>query len=110
MLAGQRHKYCNISNILVGKDFLSVVILICFPIFFSEEEEDDEDEFTDGDEDDDDVDCCDEDCEEEEEDDNDEHLDIEHGGRMLKGRNSEVEPVILRGERDLHSMEWDNNL
>jgi len=75
-----------------------------------EEEEDDEDEFTDGDEDDDDVDCCDEDCEEEEEDDNDEHLDIEHGGRMLKGRNSEVEPVILRGERDLHSMEWDNNL
>lgn len=56
------------------------------------------------------MDCCDEDCEEEDEEDNDDHLDIEGGGRMLKRRSSEVEPVILRGEREIHSMEWDNNL
>merc|ERR1712223_1167469 len=70
----------------------------------------DEDEYTEGDEDDDDVDCCDEDCEEEDEDENDDHLDIENGGRILKNRSSVREPVVVRGEREINSMEWDNDL
>merc|ERR1719322_2372017 len=76
----------------------------------SEEEDDDDDEYTDGDEDDDDVDCCDDDCDEEDEEDNDDHLDIENGDRILKNRGSEREQVAMRGEREIHSMEWDNNL
>ena len=35
---------------------------------------------------------------------------IENGGGNLKHRNSEREPVVMRGEREIHSMEWDNNL
>ena len=78
---------------------------------FAEEDEDDEDEYTDGDDDDDDDgDCCDEDCEDEDDDDNDEHLDVEEGGRIIKRHGSEVEIVGLRGEREIHSMEWDNNI
>ena len=56
------------------------------------------------------MDCCDEDCEEEDEDENDDHLDIENGGRILKNRNSVREPVVMRGEREINSMEWDNDL
>ena len=74
------------------------------------DEDDDEDEYTDGDEDDDDVDCCDDECEEEDEDDNEDHLDIENGDGTLKNRSSEREPVVMRAEREIHSMEWDNNL
>ena len=74
------------------------------------DEDEDEDEYTDGDDDEDDADCCDEDCAEEDDDENDENLDVEEGGRMIQRRGSEVETVGLRGEREIHSMEWDNNL
>lgn len=75
---------------------------------FADEDEDDEDEYTDGD--DDDVDCCDEDCEEEDDDDNDENLDVEQGSRIIKRNGPNAEIVGLRGEREIHSMEWDNNI
>ena len=83
--------------------------LICFH-FFTEEEEDDEDEYTDGDEDE-DVDCCDDDCgEEEDEDDNDDNLDSTKGHRIIHRNGSGVEILAARGEREMHSMEWDNDI
>ena len=94
--------------------FISNKLVHSFSIFYFLllllEEDDDDDEYTDGDEDDDDVDCCDDDCDEEDEEDNDDHLDIENGDRILKNRGSEREQVVRRGEREIHSMEWDNNL
>ena len=78
--------------------------------FFTEEEEDDEDEYTDGDEDE-DVDCCDDDCgEEDDEDDNDDNLDSTKGHRIIQRNGSGVEILGARGERELHSMEWDNDI
>jgi preprotein translocase subunit SecG len=75
-----------------------------------EEEEDDEDEYTDGDEDE-DVDCCDDDCgEEEDEDDNDDNLDSTKGHRIIQRNGSGVEILGARGEREMHSMEWDNDI
>ena len=78
--------------------------------FFTEEEDDDEDEYTDGD-DDEDVDCCDDDCgEEDDEDDNDDSLDSTKGHRIIQRNGSGVEILGARGDREMHSMEWDNDI
>ena len=93
---------------IVQKDYLEGTYLFVF--IFTEEEEDDEDEYTDGD-DDEDVDCCDDDCgEEDDEDDNDDNLDSTKGHRIIQRDGSGVEILGARGEREMHSMEWDNDI
>ena len=97
-------QFCNNAQ----KDYLEGTYLFVF--IFTEEEEDDEDEYTDGD-DDEDVDCCDDDCgEEDDEDDNDDNLDSTTGHRIIQRDGSGVEILGARGEREMHSMEWDNDI
>ena len=73
-----------------------------------EEDEEDEDDYTDEDDDDEDEECCVDDCDEHGE--NDEDVEIEEGRRRGQKKSSEGECVGLNGARELHSMEWDNNL
>ena len=76
--------------------------------FIDEEDEEDDEDYTDGDDDDEDDECCAEECDEDDE--NDENVEIETGRRRVQRRSSEGESVGLNGGREIHSMEWDNNL
>ena len=103
----------DLSRTIIASSCISSYNFTTYVFHISEEDEedDDEDEYTDGeedDEDDDDDDCCDDDCGDE--DDNDENLDVEGGVRIIKRHGSDVEAVGIRGEREIHSMEWDNNI